>query len=154
MAASVAVLLRGPFHGDRVQYKFGVLEPNNYLDTIFNKLLFIFIMTKNNSDLSLAEQNHPTFKQITFLSVFSYSFILHSPSCVQFFATPWTAARQASPSLTIFELAQVHVLCIGDAIKPSHPLTPFSLCPQSFPASGSFPVSQFFQSGGRSRVQL
>ena len=29
MAASVAVLLRGPFHGDRVQYKFGVLEPNN-----------------------------------------------------------------------------------------------------------------------------
>ena len=28
-AASVAVLLRGPFHGDRVQYKFGVLEPNN-----------------------------------------------------------------------------------------------------------------------------
>ena len=25
----VAVLLRGPFHGDRVQYKFGVLEPNN-----------------------------------------------------------------------------------------------------------------------------
>ena len=29
VAASVAVLLRGPFHGDRVQYKFGVLEPNN-----------------------------------------------------------------------------------------------------------------------------
>ena len=29
MSASVAVLLRGPFHGDRVQYKFGVLEPNN-----------------------------------------------------------------------------------------------------------------------------
>ena len=23
------VMLRGPFHGDRVQYKFGVWEPNN-----------------------------------------------------------------------------------------------------------------------------
>ena len=27
---------------------------------------------------------------------------------------------------------------------------PFSSCPQSFPASGSFPVSQFFTSGGQS----
>ena len=27
---------------------------------------------------------------------------------------------------------------------------PFSSCPQSFPASGSFPVSQFFTSGSRS----
>ena len=28
--------------------------------------------------------------------------------------------------------------------------TPVSFCPQSFPASGSFPVSQFFASGGQS----
>ena len=27
--------------------------------------------------------------------------------------------------------------------------TPFSSCPQSFPASGSFPMSQFFTSGGQ-----
>ena len=27
---------------------------------------------------------------------------------------------------------------------------PFSSCPQSFPASGSFPMSQFFASGGQS----
>jgi len=27
---------------------------------------------------------------------------------------------------------------------------PFSSCPQSFPASGSFPVSQLFTSGGQS----
>ena len=27
---------------------------------------------------------------------------------------------------------------------------PFSSCPQSFPASGSFPMSQFFTSGGQS----
>ena len=39
---------------------------------------------------------------------------------------------------------------ISDAIQPSHPLVPFSSCLQSFPASGSFPVSQFFASGGQS----
>ena len=33
----------------------------------------------------------------------------------------------------------------------THPLSsPFSSCPQSFPASGSFQMSQFFASGGQS----
>ena len=32
----------------------------------------------------------------------------------------------------------------------SSSVIPFSPCPQSFPASGSFPVSQFFTSGGQS----
>ena len=32
----------------------------------------------------------------------------------------------------------------------SSSVIPFSSCPQSFPASGSFPVSQFFASGGQS----
>ena len=39
---------------------------------------------------------------------------------------------------------------VGDAIQPSHPL--LSPSPPAFkdPASGSFPVSQFFASGGQS----
>ena len=49
------------------------------------------------------------------------------------------------------ESAQVHVYCAGDAIQPSHPLAvPFSFCPHSFPASGSFPGSGLFTSGGQS----
>ena len=32
----------------------------------------------------------------------------------------------------------------------SSPIVPFSSCLQSFPASGSFPMSQFFASGGQS----
>ena len=32
----------------------------------------------------------------------------------------------------------------------SSSVIPFSSCPQSFPASGSFPVNQFFVSGGQS----
>ena len=47
------------------------------------------------------------------------------------------------------EFVQTHVHQVGDAIQPSHPVVPFS-CLQSFPASGSFSVSQFFASGGQS----
>ena len=47
------------------------------------------------------------------------------------------------------ELTQTHVHWVGDAVQPSHPVIPFS-CLQSFPASGSFPMSQFFPSGGQS----
>ena len=36
----------------------------------------------------------------------------------------------------------------GKAEKSS--VIPFSSCPQAFPASGSFPMSQFFASGGQS----
>ena len=48
------------------------------------------------------------------------------------------------------EFTQTHVHWVGDAIQPSHPLIPFSSCLQSFPASGSFPISQFFPSGAQS----
>ena len=48
------------------------------------------------------------------------------------------------------EFAQTHVLWVGDAIQPSHPITHFSSCPPSFPASWSFPMSWLFASGGQS----
>ena len=49
------------------------------------------------------------------------------------------------------ELAQTHVHLVGDAIPAiSSSVILFSSCPQSFPASGSFPMSQFFASGGQS----
>ena len=48
------------------------------------------------------------------------------------------------------EPAQTHVHQVGDAIQPSHPVIPFSSHLQYFPASRSFPMSQFFTSGGQS----
>ena len=48
------------------------------------------------------------------------------------------------------ELTETHVHWVGDAIQPSHPVIPFSSHLQSFPASRSFLVSQFFASGGQS----
>ena len=51
----------------------------------------------------------------------------------------------------LLELAQTHIHQVGDAIQPiSSSVVPFSSCLQSFPASGSFPMSQFFASGGQS----
>ena len=52
--------------------------------------------------------------------------------------------------LQLLELAQTHAHRVCDAIQPPHPLIPFSSHLQSFPASGSFPMSQFFASGGQS----
>ena len=45
------------------------------------------------------------------------------------------------------ELAHTHVHRVGDTIQPSHPLLSPSP-PSVFPASGSFPVSRLFPSGG------
>ena len=76
------------------------------------------------------------------------------PSHVQLFATPWTAACQASPSHHLLpELAhQTHVRWVSDAIQPSHPLS--SPSPPAFSLSQHqgiyFSVSQFFSSGGQS----
>ena len=46
------------------------------------------------------------------------------------------------------EFAQTRVHWVSDAISSS--VTPFSSCPQSFPAPGSFAMSQLFASGGQS----
>jgi len=48
------------------------------------------------------------------------------------------------------EFTQTHIHRVSDAIQPSHPVVPFSSCPQSLPASESFPMSQLFAWGGQS----
>ena len=58
-------------------------------------------------------------------------------------STPGLPVRHQLPEFT-----QTHTHWVSDAIQPSHPLVPFSHL-QSLPASGSFPVSQFFASGGQ-----
>ena len=44
----------------------------------------------------------------------------------------------------LLEFTQTCVHQVGDAIQPSSSVVPFSSCPQSFPASESFPMSQLF----------
>ena len=83
-------------------------------------------------------------------------FIKHQFSSVQslsrvwLFATPWTTTTPGLPvHHQLLEFTQTHVHWVSDAIQLSHPVVPFSRL-QSFPASGSFPMSQFFTSGGQS----
>ena len=64
--------------------------------------------------------------------------------------TPMNRSTPGSPvHHQLPESTQTHVLGVSDAIQPSHPVIPFSHL-QSFPASGSFPMSQLFASGGQS----
>ena len=82
---------------------------------------------------------------VTVLTLFSSV----AQSC--FFATPWTAARQAS-SLSITNSRRLPKLMSIESVMPSNHLisvVPFSSNLQSFPASGSFIVTQFFASGGQ-----
>ena len=72
-------------------------------------------------------------------------------SHVPLFATPWTAAHQASLSFTTSQ-SLLKLISIESVIHPTilSSVTCFSSCLQSFPASGAFPVSQLFTSGGQS----
>ena len=72
-------------------------------------------------------------------------------SRVWLFATPWTAARQASLSITNSQ-SLLKLVSIESVVHPtfSSSVVPFSSHIQSFPASGSFPMSQFFTSSGQS----
>ena len=69
-------------------------------------------------------------------------------SHIRLFATPWTAARQASLSITNSQ--SLPKLMSIESVMPSIHLILFSSCPQSFPASGSFQMSQLFASGSQS----
>ena len=82
-----------------------------------------------------------------FLSV-QLSSVTH---CVLLFATPWTTARQVSVSITNSQ-SLLRLISIASVMPSS--ISSFVVCfssrLQSFPVSESFPMSQFFTSGGQS----
>ena len=87
-----------------------------------------------------------TYKPMVFKCYGSVEFSSVSQSCL----TLCDPKNCSTPGLPVHhqlpESTQTHVHWVDEAIQPSHAL--FSSCPHSFPASGSFPVSQFFTSGG------
>ena len=83
--------------------------------------------------------------------IIEIKFSLVAKSCLKLFATPRIAARQASLSITnswsLLKLMSI------ESVMPSNHLIlcrPLSSSLQSFPASGSFLMSQLFASGGQS----
>ena len=75
---------------------------------------------------------------------------VQSLSHVQLFVTPWTVAHQASLSITNSQ-SLLKLMSIETVMLPNNLILviPFSWL-QSFPAPRSFPMSQFFASGGQS----
>ena len=80
--------------------------------------------------------------------------IVQSFSHVQFFVIPWTASHQASLlsftiSWSLLKLVSIEWMIPSNRLNYFYPLL---LLPHlsHFPASGSFPVSQLFTSGGQS----
>ena len=85
-----------------------------------------------------------------YISCLQFSSV-RSLSSVWLFGTPWIVEYQASPSITNSRSSHKH-MPIESVMPSSHLIlvVPFSSCPQSLPASGSFPTSQLFAWGGQS----
>ena len=76
---------------------------------------------------------------------------VQSLSRVWLFAISWTAAHPAPLSITDSQ-SSPRLMSIESVIHPaiSSSVIPFSFCPQSLPASGSFTMNQLFAWGGQS----
>jgi len=90
--------------------------------------------------------SYPRFFLPSFLVV-----VVQSLSRVWLFVTLWTTAHRL-PWLSPSPGACSNSCPLSQWCRPtiSSSVVPFSSCLQSFPASGSFPMSQFFASGGQS----
>ena len=94
-------------------------------------------------DISRGSKMHKTGKQgRRTLSSEVFRFSVQSLSCARLFATPWTAAGQASLSITNAQSSH-KPMCVESMMPSNHLILchPFSSCSQSFPATGSFPMS-------------
>ena len=106
-------------------------------------ILYHCVLTGFHSACHIAYTN----QIINFNAQFSW---VQSFSSVRLFATPWTAARQASLSITN-SWGLLRLMSIELVMPSSHLILccPLLLLFQSFLASWSFPMSQLFASGGQ-----
>ena len=106
---------------------------------------------KNYFELNVVHMEIYTKKATTINLLFSNNMSVQLLSHVWLFPTPWTAAHQASLFITNSR-SLPKPMSIESVMPFNHVILcrPFSSCPQSFPASGSFPISQLFPSGGQS----
>ena len=121
----------------------GILASELWPCPSFMRNLVDYIDEGSQSGIGDEEQKS---KDLVFFFLFSSVQLLHY---VWFFVTPWTAARQASLSITPGACSNSCPSSQWCHPTISSSVVPFS-CLQSFPASGSFPMSQFFASRGQS----
>ena len=104
--------------------------------------------------LSAVENLLITYTQPPHTQVHIHVAVVQLLSRVRLFVTPWTAAHQASLSITnsqsLLKLMSIEsvVIFLDPSPTISSSVIPFSSCLQSFPASGPFLMSGLFTSGG------
>ena len=108
-------------------------------------------MLENPAFLYGSSEGHFNFLHLLLLSSVTQFSSVQLLSRVRLSATPWITARQAScllPTPRVYSNAcPSSQWCHPDI---SFSVILFSSCPQSLPASGSFPMSQIFAWGGQS----
>ena len=114
------------------------------------RVLYSAVMDPNTNMLYQSKLPPTSSRLLRMLVVLQLQFQF-SRSVMSDSVTPWTAARQASLSITnswsLLKLMSI------ESVMPSNHLIlchPFSFSLQSFPASGHFQMSQLFTSGGQS----
>ena len=114
---------------------------------VFYSILCIFFVLKSSlSNISITILGFLSFWLISVINISSFQSFCH----VQLFVTPWTAARWfPCPSPTPGVYSNSCPLRRWCHLTISSSIIPFSHL-QSFPASGSFLMSQFFISGRQS----
>ena len=118
-------------------------EYSNNIELLY---LFDIIVIKKQTIVHTLKQRHNLMvkrgNQFSSVQLFSH---------VWLFETPWTAAHQLPcPSPTSGDYLNSCPLSWWCHPTISSSVVPFSFRLQSFPASGSFPISQLFASGGQS----
>ena len=92
-------------------------------------------------------------KPLQYCKVIQFSSV-QSISVAQWCLTLCNPMNHSTPGLPVHhQLPELLKLMSIESVMPSSHLIlchPFSFCPQSLPASGSFPMSQLFASGGQS----
>ena len=128
-----------------------VLRPIFYWNLVFFCLLIRGLFYIWNLLILPLKKNHLDFYLFTLLIISCHFSTFQLLSRAWCFATPWTAARKASLSITNSQ-SYSNSCSLSRWCHPaiSSSVIPFSSCLQSFPASGSFPMSQFFVLGGKS----
>ena len=126
-----------------------------------SKSVFIFDTIKSNGEeLIRGNSFFPIFqddkhqKKISFFKPIRLISSIQFSSVAQMRPTLCDPMNRSTPGLPVHhqlqEFTQTHMHRVSDAIQPFHPLSSHSPCPQSLPASGSFPMSQLFPWGGQS----
>ena len=98
--------------------------------------------------LPLSYQGSPVTTPLNYF--FWHAVVVQSPSHVWLFVTLWAVAHQASLFITISQSLLKFMSIESVTLTISFFATSFSFYHQSFPVSGSFPVSRLFTSGARS----